>query len=225
MKTLDNSSQKLAILIVDDHPLFRRGIAQLFSTEPDLEVSGEAADARGALGLLRTRRFDFAVVDIGLQGGANGIELTKSIHAEHPAMPVLVLSMHDEALYAERALRAGARGYVMKREALDCVLTAVRSILDGELYISPSMSKRMIFDHLKGSGEGRSAVDQLTDRELEVLQLIGSGHDVRAIADQLHLSSKTVEAHRAHIKEKLNLTTAREVARFAQAWVERESAR
>ncbi len=195
---------------------------QLFSGEPDLEVCGEAANAPSALGLLRMRRFDLAVVDIGLQDGANGIELTKWIRAEHPEMPVLVLSMHDEALYAERALRAGARGYVMKREALDCVLSAVRSVLSGELYISPSMSKRMIFDHIQGSGEARSAVDQLTDRELEVLQLIGAGQEVRAIADQLHLSSKTVEAHRAHIKEKLNLRNAREVVRFATDWVNQQ---
>lgn len=207
---------------MDDHPLFRRGMIQLFGAEPDLEVLGEAPNAPSALGILRTRRFDLAVIDIGLQDGPNGIELTKSIHAEHPDMPVLVLSMHDEALYAERALRAGARGYVMKREALDCVLSAVRSILNGELYISPSMSKRMIFDHIHGSGEGRSAVDQLTDRELEILQLIGVGHDVRAIADQLHLSSKTVEAHRAHIKEKLNLRNAREVVRFATDWVRQQ---
>src|SRR2546426_10437479 len=127
--------------------------------------------------------------------------------------------MHDEALYAERALRAGARGYVMKREALDCVLTAMRAILEGDIYISPSMSKRMIFEQIQGSSQARSAVDRLTDRELEILQLIGAGDAVRAIADELHLSTKTVEAHRAHIKEKLNLDNAREVVRFATSWV------
>jgi DNA-binding NarL/FixJ family response regulator len=129
--------------------------------------------------------------------------------------------MHDEVLYAERALRAGARGYVMKREALDNILTAMRTILQGEIYISPIMSKRMIFEHINGPGE-TSAVDRLTDRELEILELIGAGHEVRAIADTLHLSSKTVEAHRAHIKEKLNLKNAREVGRFATNWVNQQ---
>jgi DNA-binding NarL/FixJ family response regulator len=221
-KDLGVRPKKRGVLIVDDHPLFRKGIVQLLSHEPDLEVRAEAANSAAALGAIRREKFDLAVLDIGLQGGANGIELTKSIKAERPNLPVLVLSMHDEALYAERALRAGARGYVMKREAIDCVLAAMRSILDGEIYISPSMSKRMIFEHIQGSGEARSAVDRLTDRELEILQLIGTGHEVRAIANELHLSTKTVEAHRAHIKEKLNLGNAREVVRFATNWVNQQ---
>jgi DNA-binding NarL/FixJ family response regulator len=215
-------SKRRGILIVDDHPLFRKGMVQLLSQEPDLEVRREAPDHAHALTALRKEKFDLAVIDIGLQGGANGIELMKSIKAEFPNLPVLVLSMHDEALYAERALRAGARGYVMKREALDNILTAMRTILQGEIYISPIMSKRMIFEHINGPGE-TSAVDRLTDRELEILELIGAGHEVRAIADTLHLSSKTVEAHRAHIKEKLNLKNAREVGRFATNWVNQQN--
>ena len=213
------SIKKSAVLVVDDHPLFRRGVVQLLEDEPDLEVRGEASTSMEALGALRKQKFDLAVVDIGLEGSANGIELTKSIKAEQPQLPVLVLSMHDETLFAERALRAGARGYVMKREALDNFISAVRMVLRGEVFISPNMSKRMVLAHIHGSGEGESPVEKLSDRELEVLQLLGEGKEVRDIAERLHLSAKTVEAHRAHIKEKLQLENARQVARFANEWV------
>ena len=158
-------------------------------------------------------------MDVGLGGGANGIELTKMIKAERPELPVLVVSMHDEALYAERALRAGARGYVMKREALDSIFSAVQGVLAGEIYISPSMTKRMLFNHIQGGGEARSSVERLTDRELEVFQLIGEGDDMHKIARELHLSKKTVEAHRANIKKKLSASSAREVVRQAVQWV------
>jgi len=194
-------TKKRAILLVDDHPLFRKGMTELLDSQADLQVQAEADNSGSALDAIRSKRFDLAVVDVGLRGGANGIELTKAIKAELPELPVLVVSMHDEALYAERALRAGARGYVMKREALDSILQAVRSVIDGEIYISPTMTKRMLFDHINGGGEARSAVDRLTDRELEVFQLIGEGHDMHEIAGELHLSKKTVEAHRANIKE------------------------
>ena len=217
------SSKALAkrhVLVVDDHPLFRKGVVQLLSDEPDLWVVAEASNSKEALGAIRKHRLDLAVVDIGLEGGANGIELTKSIRAEKPKLPVLVLSMHDETLFAERALRAGARGYVMKREALDNFISAVRTVLRGEIFISPNMSKRMVFAHLSGPGDARPAVDRLTDRELEILQRIGEGREVREIAEELHLSAKTVEAHRANIKEKLNFQNAREVARFAVQWVD-----
>lgn len=214
--------KRRGIIVVDDHPLFRKGVVQMLSNETDLEVRAEAESSPAALEALRRTPVDLAIVDIGLHGSTNGIELTKSIKAEHPNLPVLVLSMHDESLYADRALRAGARGYLMKREALDSVIAAVRTMLDGEIYLSPNMSKRMIADHVGGGGGARSPVDRLTDRELEVLQLIGEGNDVRDIATRLHLSAKTVEAHRAHIKEKLNLGNAREVARFAVQWVDRQ---
>lgn len=210
------------IIVVDDHPLFRKGVVQMLTAEPDLEVRAEAESSPVALDLMRKTPLDLAIVDIGLHGSANGIELTKSIKAEHPTLPVLVLSMHDESLYADRALRAGASGYLMKREALDSVIAAVRTVLAGDLYVSVEMTKRMIADHVGASGETRSLVDRLTDRELEVLQLIGEGKEVRDIAAQLHLSAKTVEAHRAHIKEKLNMTNAREVARFAVQWVDQQ---
>jgi DNA-binding NarL/FixJ family response regulator len=208
-----------AVLVVDDHPLFRRGVVQLLNDEPDLEVKAEASTSNEALDLLRRQRFDLAVVDIGLEGSTNGIELTKYIKAEKPKLPVLVLSMHDETLFAERALRAGARGYVMKREALDNFISAVRMVLRGEIFISPNMSKRMVLAHIGGSGEAESPVERLSDRELEVLQLLGEGKEVREIAQRLRLSAKTVEAHRAHIKEKLQLQNARQVARFANEWV------
>ena len=214
--------KKHGIIVVDDHPLFRKGVVQMLSQEPDLEVRAEAESSPAALDLMRRTPVDLAIVDIGLHGSANGIELTKSIKAEHAELPVLVLSMHDELLYADRALRAGARGYLMKREALDSVITAVRTVLRGEIYLSTAMAKRMIAEHVSGGAAGKSAIDKLTDRELEVLQLIGEGTEVRDIAEKLHISAKTVEAHRGHIKEKLNLNNAREVARFAVQWVEQQ---
>lgn len=222
MKPERSQAGRRGIIVVDDHPLFRKGVVQMLSNEIDLEVRAEAESSPAALEALRRTEVDLAIVDIGLHGSTNGIELTKSIRAEHPDLPVLVLSMHDESTYADRALRAGARGYLMKREALDSVIVAVRTVLDGEIYLSPSMAKRMIAEHVGGGGTSRSPVDRLTDRELEVLQLIGEGNDVREIATRLHLSAKTVEAHRAHIKEKLNLGNAREVARFAVQWVDQQ---
>ncbi len=218
MKRPANSSRR-GILVVDDHPLFRKGVIQMLEQEPDLEVRAEAESSPGALEAMRTTPVDLAIVDIGLHGSTNGIELTKSIKAEHPHIPVLVLSMHDEALYAARALRAGARGYLMKREALDSVILAVRTVLDGDIYVSPIMQKRMLAEHIGDGGTARAPVERLTDRELEVLQLIGEGTEVRDIALKLHISAKTVEAHRSHIKEKLDLRNAREVARFATTWV------
>ena len=213
------AEKKHGVLVVDDHPLFRKGVVQLLSDEPDIEVRAQAGSAREALDAIRRQSVDLAVIDISLEGGANGIELTKALRAERPRLPVLILSMHDETLYAERALRAGARGYVMKREALDQFIIAVRAVLQGEIFISPVMSNRMVYDHIHGGDYSRSPVDRLSDRELEVLQLIGKGHDMRDIAKGLHLSAKTVETHRAHIKEKLNLANAREVTRFATNWL------
>ena len=213
------ATKKRGVLVVDDHPLFRKGVVQLLNEEPDIEVRAQAGNHNDGLEAVRRHDLDLAVVDISLEGGANGIELLKSIRAERPRLPVLILSMHDETLYAERALRAGARGYVMKREPPDQFITAVRTVLNGEIFISPLMSNRLIYDHIHGEDHARSPVDRLSDRELEVLQLIGKGHDVRDIAKGLHLSAKTVEAHRAHIKEKLNLANAREVVRFATSWL------
>jgi DNA-binding NarL/FixJ family response regulator len=215
--------RKNRILIVDDHPLFRHGISDLINAESDLEVCGEADNAPAALEGIRAHAPDLVTIDISLRG-ANGIELLKSIKAEYGRLPLLVLSMHDESLYALRALRAGARGYIMKQEALDRVMSAIRQVLRGDLYVSPSMSGRMIEEFVQGSnGAGSSIADKLTDRELEILQLIGRGHGVQQIARELNLSAKTVETHRAHIKEKLNFQTARELARFAVQWVDQQA--
>lgn len=214
--------RKRGILVVDDHPLFRKGIVQMLTTEPDLEVCAEAETSQAALDLIRRTPLDLAIVDIGLHGSTNGIELTKSIKAEKPLLPILILSMHDESLYADRALRAGASGYLMKREALDSVIAAVRTVLQGDIYVSAAMQKRMLAEHIGVGTAGRSALNRLTDRELEVFQLIGEGTEVREIARKLHVSPKTVEAHRAHIKEKLDMKNAREVARFATTWVNQQ---
>jgi len=215
---------KNRILIVDDHPLFRRGIADLINTEPDMEVCGEADNGRTALEAIRAHDPHLVTVDISLRGTANGIDLLKSIKAEHPKLPLLVLSMHEESLYALRALRAGARGYIMKQEALDRVMSAIRHVLEGQLYVSPSMSGRMIEEFVQGgaSNGGSTITEKLTDRELEILQLIGHGRGVQQIATDLNLSAKTVETHRAHIKEKLKFQTARELARFAVQWVDQQ---
>jgi DNA-binding NarL/FixJ family response regulator len=222
MKRNGHKQTKHGIIVVDDHPLFRKGVIQMLIQEEDLEVRAEAESSPTALEAMRRTPLDLAIVDIGLHGSTNGIELTKSIKAEHPNLPVLVLSMHDESLYADRALRAGASGYLMKREALDSVIAAVRTVLSGEIYISAAIQKRMIAEHVGAGGTTRSPIEKLTDRELEVLQLIGEGSDVREIAKKLHLSPKTVEAHRAHIKEKMDFKNAREVARFATTWVEQQ---
>lgn len=210
------------ILIVDDHPVLRHGISQLINNESDLVVCGEAETAPGALEAMRTLRPDLALLDISLQG-TNGIELVKLMRAEQPKLPILMLSMHDESLYALRALRAGARGYVMKGEAMDHVLTAIRKVLDGDIYVSPRFSERLVFKAIQSLEGGMgSPVDKLSDRELEVLQLLGKGFGTREIANELHLSIKTIETHRAHIKEKLGFKDAGEMVRFAIDWVTRE---
>ena len=206
------------IVIVDDHPLFRKGLEQLISSSDGLAICGEAGNAAKAMDVIRQITPDLVIVDLSLPG-ANGIELIKNIRAEFPKLLILVLSMHDESLYALRSMRAGAQGYVMKQEALDSVVSAIREILAGRPYLSPTMSATVIAKVAHGASEA-SAVDGLSDRELEILELIGRGRDVREIARALHLSPKTVETHRAHIKEKLNLQNARQVARFAVQWME-----
>lgn len=214
--------KRRGILIVDDHPVLRHGISQLINNEEDLVVAGEAETAPGALDAMRTLRPDIALLDISLQG-TNGIELIKLMRAEQPKLPILVLSMHDESLYALRALRAGARGYVMKGEAMDHVLTAIRKVLEGDIYVSPRFSERLVFKAIQSLEGGMgSPVDKLSDRELEVLQLLGKGFGTREIANELHLSIKTIETHRAHIKEKLGFKDAGEMVRFAIDWVTRE---
>jgi DNA-binding NarL/FixJ family response regulator len=207
------------IVIVDDHPLFRKGLEELIHSDGDFAVCGQAGNAAEAIDVIRKLNPDMAIVDLSLPG-ANGIELIKNIRAEFPRLPILVLSMHDESLYALRALRAGAEGYVMKHEAMANVIQAIREVFNGRPYLSPAMAAQVItkFAHRQAEGE-TDAVERLSDRELEVLELIGKGNEVRQIAKLLHLSPKTVETHRAHIKDKLDLKNSREVARFALQWL------
>ncbi len=206
-------------MIVDDHPLFRKGLEQLIHSDSAFAVCGEANNASEAMDVIRKLNPDLAIVDLSLPG-ANGIELIKNIRAEFPKLPILVLSMHDESLYALRALRAGAEGYVMKHEAMANVIQAIHEVFNGRPYLSPAMAAQVItkFAH-RGSQSEADAVERLSDRELEILELIGKGNEVRQIAKLLHLSPKTVETHRAHIKEKLNLQNARQVTHFAVQWV------
>ncbi len=208
------------IVLVDDHPLFRKGLEELIHSDAAFAVCGEAGNASEAMDVIRKLDPDLAIVDLSLPG-ANGIELIKNIRAEFPNLPILVLSMHDESLYALRALRAGAEGYVMKHEAMANVIQAIHEVFSGRPYLSPAMAAQVITKFAKKSSEGESdAVDRLSDRELEILELIGKGREVREIANRLHLSPKTVETHRAHIKEKLQLKNARDVVRFAVQWID-----
>ncbi|MGH8045983.1 MAG: response regulator transcription factor [Chthoniobacterales bacterium] len=210
---------KRRVLIVDDHPIFRHGISAMINAEADLHVCGEAGTAPAALDALRRLQPDVALVDISLPG-TNGIELLKSMRAEFPKMPMLVVSMHDESLYALRALRAGALGYVMKAEALDLILTAIRKVLQGEPFLSPKFSDKLVFKAIRSMDEGLgSPVDKLSDREMEVLNLMGRGFGAQDIANELHLSVKTIETHRAHIKEKLGFNDSKEMVRFSIEWV------
>ena len=212
------------VFIVDDHPILREGLALLINREPDLTVCGDAEEANSALRLIEAMRPDVAVVDISLNG-PDGLDLLKTIRTRDPNLPVLILSMLDELLYAERALRAGASGYIMKQEATEMVLVAIRRILDGQIYLSDRMADKMLH-RLVGDAPPReqSPIADLTDRELEVFRLIGGGHGTRQIAAELHISVKTVESYQAHIKEKLMLKNSRELVQRAIQWTMREKA-
>lgn len=214
---------KWRILIVDDHPLFRKGIAMLLEHEADVMISGEAETAAQAMGLVERFEFELVIVDISLKD-TNGIELVKSLKALKPQLPVLVLSMHDESLYAERALRAGARGYLMKKAPPEQVVTAIRQVLRGERYLSTAANLLMLNSFVSGREPRRkSAVENLSDRELEIFELLGKGRGTSMIAHDLCLSIKTIEAHRTHIKTKLGLATAPELMRAAVEWVTHHS--
>lgn len=210
------------VLIVDDHPLLRKGVGQLIDQEKDLMVVGEAEDAHKAITAIETSKPDIALIDITL-GGASGIELLKNVKARFPKIKMLVLSMHDESVYAHRALRAGASGYIMKQEGAEKVLSALRKVLHGEVYLSDRLGNRMLHSLVHSRSSPTSdPVEELSDRELEVFSLIGQGHGTRIIAGKLHLSIKTIESHRAHIKDKLNLQTAAELVHHAIQWVQSE---
>ncbi|MHC4156340.1 MAG: response regulator transcription factor [Planctomycetota bacterium] len=215
----ETNQHKTRILIVDDHPIVREGLAKLINQEQDMAVCGQAEDAHQAVKAVSTLNPDLVIVDISLKE-TSGMDLIKDIKAQHPKLPVLTLSMHDESLYAERALRAGAQGYIMKQEAPEMVVAAIRSVLGGQVYISDKVTSRMVHK-LVGSRADLSTtgVDTLSDRELEVFLLIGRGLGTRQIAEKLFLSAKTIETYRAHIKEKLGLSDATELLQYAIQWV------
>ena len=209
------------VLIVDDHPMMRQGLAQLIDNEPDLRVGGEADSAAAALDLVIAQKFDLVLLDVSLPD-KNGLEVIKDIRAQKPELAILVVSMHDEAIYAERVLRAGARGYLMKQEGGKKLLAAMRQVLAGQIFVSEKMSALILEIFSGHRAASASPVERLSDREFEVFQLVGQGRSTREIAAHLHLSVKTVEVHRANIKTKLKLTSAVELVRYAVRWAEAE---
>jgi DNA-binding NarL/FixJ family response regulator len=214
---------RIKIFLVEDHPIFRKGLAEILNSQKNMLVCGEAEDAIQALDGIRETKPDFIIVDVSLKD-SSGIELIKDIRLRHPNVLILTLSMHDETIYAERALRSGAKGYLMKQEAPETVVKAVYHILNGNIYVSDRIATRMFNKLIDGQANSEnSPVDLLTDRELEVFQLIGHGLGTRQIAQKLHVSVKTIENHRAHIKEKLNLNSAIELVQHATLWVQQES--
>ena len=209
---------KKTVLVIDDHPLIRQGVAMLINQQEDMEVCGEAEDMHAAMQCIAQKRPDVVILDISLKG-PDGLDLLKAIRTKDPGLPVLILSMHDEAIYAERALRARANGYIMKQEATEKVLVAVRRIMGGEVYLSDAMSKKMLQQFIDGGPSLlESRIATLSDRELDVFRRIGEGRATREIAADLHLSVKTVETYQAHIKEKLRLKSGRELIQHAIQW-------
>ena len=222
-KTVGSKKEPARIFIVDDHPLLRQGIARLINEQDDLLVCGEEGDPNKSLDAIASTNPDVVILDISLKS-ASGIEVLKNIKVRFPRVLVLILSMHDETVYAHRALRAGAAGYLMKQEASEKVLVALRKVLAGEVYLSEELSHRMLNRLVGGrSSLNGSPIEELSDRELEVFGLIGQGHGTRPIAEKLHLSVKTIESHRAHIKEKLNLKNATELVHHAIQWAQSEN--
>ncbi|QSA96113.1 response regulator transcription factor [Methylococcus sp. EFPC2] len=217
-----STESKARILIVDDHPIVRQGVAQLINSQPDLHLCCEAENAEQAFAAMEACRHDLAIVDISLPG-LSGIELIKALKQRYGDFPVLVISMHEESVYGERALRAGAKGYIMKQEAIQSILQALRQILDGGIYLSPSM-QTLILSGLTGNrgANGEHPVASLSDREFEILHLMGMGLTTNQIARQLNRSIKTIETHRAAIKIKLGIPSSSQLFKFAVQWVEKQ---
>jgi DNA-binding NarL/FixJ family response regulator len=210
-----SGAKKKTVFVVDDHPLLRQGLALLINREQDLVVCGEAEEAQAAIKAIAEKQPDILIVDISMNG-PDGLDLLKNIRTLYPDLPVLILSMHDESIYAERALRARANGYIMKQEATEKVLVAVRRILGGDIYLSDRIANKLLHQYISGaSADMHSQLSSLSDRELEVFRLIGEGRSTRQIAEKLHLSIKTVETYQAHIKEKLSLRSGRELVQHA----------
>lgn len=213
------------IFLVDDHPIVRQGLARLLAQEPDFEICGEAGDADTGKARILESKPDLAIIDISLDGsGSNGLDLTKSLQREAPDILVLVVSMHEEDVYAERALRAGARGYIMKQETTERIIEAMREVLRGSIFVSTSIKNKLLAKVARGKNNSEEAlVKSLGDRELEVFRLIGQGYGSRQIAEKLKVSVKTVDAHREHIKAKLQLKTAPELLERAVRFVLKNS--
>ncbi len=206
------------VLLVDDHPIVRQGLRRLIDQEEDLDVCGEAETVREARAAIREHRPDAIIVDISLKQG-DGLELVRDVRAQYPSLPILVLSMHDETIYAERMLSAGASGYIMKQAASEQFLVAVRRVLDGAIYVSDSISNSMIQKFTSGGAPiAANPIDRLSNREIQILHLIGKGLSTREAAEALNLSIKTVESHRQRIKKKLNLTTGTQLVQYAVNW-------
>jgi DNA-binding NarL/FixJ family response regulator len=211
------------ILLVDDHPFMRAGLAQLIDLQPDMAVAGEAGDPAEALQKFSSAKPDLVLTDMTMPG-RSGLEFIKDLRAADPGVAILVVSMHDEVIYAERALRAGARGYIMKEAGGENLLAAIRQVLSGQVYLSPRMAASAldVFSGRRPRGSS-SPIEKLSDREFEVFRLVGQGKSTRDIAQQLHLSTKTVDVHRGHIKEKLELKDVTALVRHAVRWVETQN--
>ena len=217
--------RKINIFLVDDHPLIRKGLSQLLGQEENMQICGEAENVPTALKGISQTGPDLVIADISLPGN-NGLELIKNIKALYPHLKVLVFSMHDEIVYAQRALRAGAQAYIMKQEDVEKIKVAIRRIMGGDIYVSQKVSDQLLHQIVNGTASSsQSPVDRLSDRELEVVQSIGNGLSTREIAGSLNVSVKTIESHRAHIKGKLNLKNATELVQFSVQWVEQENSK
>ena len=219
MQKLRDDRMATRLLVVDDHSVVRYGLGQLIHAEPDLEICGEASGVHEALGMIQKLDPNMVIIDLSLKDGS-GIELIKQIRAHHNGVRMLVWSMHDEFLFAERALRAGAMGYVCKDEPIQMVVEAIRQVLNGKIHLSDRIADRLLVHMASGDQDGgRNSLEQLSNRELEVFELIGRGHTRGQIAQNLHLSVKTIESHQENIKRKLFLSTNQELFRRAVAWV------
>jgi DNA-binding NarL/FixJ family response regulator len=215
-------SQATRVLLVDDHPMVRERLAQVIGEEPDLAVCGEAEDRFGAMNVIEATRPHLVIVDLTLKG-SHGMELIKDIRSLHPDIAILVVSMHDELLHAERVVRAGARGYITKLEATTKIILAIRTVLAGNVYLSEKMAAQIAAASVGGARTRHGLpMDSLSDRELLVFEMIGQGHGTRQIAEQLHLDMRTIETYRARIKEKLNLKDANDLLQHAIRWVQTE---